>query len=123
MLVLSLPVRRVNQEHHNVVLPEIAEDAPPEIEREGGARPRSRNVSPLASCSSIRTDLVCHLPEDHSLHLFSPWSRTRSRQLNLAPQQEYMRSAIAKSLIPPSDAPTPQARVGLFLEKLLLGKK
>ena len=101
----TLPVRRGNQEHHDVALPEIAEDAPPEIEREGGARPHSRNVSPLTSCSSIRTDLVCHLPEDHSLHLLSPRSRT------------------AKSLIPLSDAPTPQARVGLFLEKLLLGKK
>ena len=99
------------------------EDGPPETEREGGTRPRSRNVSPLASYSSIRTDQVCHLPVDDSFNLLSPHTQTRARNLNLAPHQEYMRSAIAKSLVPPSNSPTPQARVGQFLEKLLLGKK
>ena len=33
----TLPVRRVNQEHQDVVLPEVVEDGPPELEREGGA--------------------------------------------------------------------------------------
>ena len=120
---LSLPVKRNNQEIQDVLHPEVEENGPPETEREGGTRPRSRNVSPLASCSSIRTDQVCHLPVDDSFHLLSPRSQTRARQLNLAPHQEYMRSAIARSLAPPSDTPTPQARVGQFLEKLLLGKK
>ena len=105
----TLPVRRIDQEHQGDVLPKVVEEGlpPPELEREGGARQSSRNVSPLASCSSIRTDRVCHLPEDQSFHLLSPRSRTRAQQLNLAPHQEFMRSAIARSLVPPSSSPTP----------------
>ena len=118
----ALPVRRIDPDLQNVH-PEVVNNSPPEMEREGSARPRSRNVSPLASCSSIRTDQVCHLPEDDSFHLLSPRSKTRARQLHLAPQQEYMRSAIARSLAPPSNIPPPQARVGQFLEKIFLGKK
>ena len=113
----TLPVQRINP-----VLQDVAPEDVPELEREGSTRPRSRNVSPLASCSSIRTDQVCHLPRDESFHLLSPRSKTRARQLHLAPQQEYMRSAIARSLAPPSSNPTPQARVGQFLEKIFLGK-
>ena len=93
-----------------------------EVERGGSTRPRSRNVSPLVSCSSIRTDRVCHLPKDESFHLLSPNSKRRANQLHLAPEQEYMRSAIARSLAPSSRNPTPQARVGKFLENLFLGK-
>ena len=118
----TLPVRRIQQDPPDVV-PEVVNVSPPELEREGSTRPRSRNVSPLTSCSSIRTDQVCHLPEDDSFHLLSPRSKTRARQLHLAPQQEYMRSAIARSLAPPSNIPPPQARVGRFLEKIFLGKR
>ena len=111
----TLPVRRVN------LLQNVPEDVP-EVERGASTRPRSRNVSPLASCSSMRTDQVCHLPKDDSFHLLSPRSKDRANKLHLAPQQEFMRSAIARSLAPSSHNPTPQARVGKFLENLFLGK-
>ena len=109
----TLPVRRVLQD--------VPEEIP-EVERGGSTRPRSRNVSPLASCSSLRTDQVCHLPRDDSFHLLSPRSKDKANQLHLAPQQEFMRSAIARSLAPSSHNPTPQARVGKFLENIFLGK-
>ena len=112
----TLPIRRVG------ALQDVVPEAVPEIERGGSTRPRSRNVSPMASCSSIRTDQVCHLPRDDSFHLLSPRSKRKANQLHLAPEQEFMRSAIAKSLAPSSHNPTPQARVGKFLENLFLGK-
>lgn len=118
----TLPVRRMDPDLQDVV-PEVVDVSPPEMEREGSTRPRSRSVSPLASCSSIRTDQVCYLPKDDSFHLLSPRSKTRARQLHLAPQQEYMRSAIARSLAPPSNILPPQDRVGQFLEKIFLGKR
>ena len=111
----TLPVRRVN------LLQDVPEDVP-EVERGASTRPRSRNVSPLASCSSLRTDQVCHLPQDDSFHLLSPRSKNKANRLHLAPQQEFMRSAIARSLAPSSHNPTPQARVGKFLENIFLGK-
>ena len=111
----TLPVKRVN------VLQDVPEEVP-EVERGGRTRPRSRNMSPLASCSSIRTDQVCHLPKDDSFYLLSPRSKKKANQLHLAPQQEYMRSAIARSLAPLPHNPTPQARVGKFLENIFLGK-
>ena len=112
----TLPERR------NPILQDVVPEDVPEVERGGSTWPRSRNVSPLASCSSIRTDQVCHLPKDDSFHLLSPRSKKKANQLHLAPQQEYMRSAIARSLAPSSHNPTPQARVGQFLEKIFLGK-
>ena len=112
----TLPVRRVD------AIQDVVPEDVLEVERGGSTRPRSRNVSPLASCSSIRTDRVCHLPKDESFHLLSPNSKRRANQLHLAPEQEYMRSAIARSLAPSSRNPTPQARVGKFLENLFLGK-
>ena len=113
------------QEHQDGGLPEVEEDVlpPPEQEREGGARPSSRNVSPLATYASLRSDRVCHLPVDRSLHLLSPRTKKKAQELRLAPHQEFMRSAIARSLAPSSSSPTPQARVGNFLEKILLGRK
>ena len=112
----TLPVRR------NPLLQDAVPEDVPEVERGGSTRPRSRNVSLLASCSSIRTDQVCHLPKDDSFHLLSPRSKKKANQLHLTPQQEYMRSAIARSLAPSSHNPTPQARVGKFLENIFLGK-
>ena len=121
----SLPKRRLIQEHQDNVPRGVVEEGlpPTEQEREGGTRPSSRNILPLASYSSLRTDRVCHLPVDQSLHLLSPRSKRRAQQLRLAPHQEFMRSAIARSLAPPTSSPTPQARVGSFLEKILLGRK
>ena len=69
------------------------------------------------SHSSIRSDRVYRLPVDQSQSQLSPRSRRRASQLRLPPQQEYMRSAIARSLAPPSSSPTPQ------LERVILGKK
>lgn len=62
-----LPTRReAVQEHHDGGLPEAEVDVlpPPEQEREGGARPLSRNVSPLTTYASLRSDRVCHLLVD-----------------------------------------------------------
>ena len=108
-------------------LEEVAGHIPPvEQEREGRGQSSYRQISPLMSqfgSSSIRSDRVYRLPVDQSEIELSPRSRDRARRLRLPPQQEYMRSAIARSLPPPPNSPTPQARVVGFLEKMILGKK
>ena len=122
----SLPVSRVLAQEHQDDQNIPGEDVlPPEQEREGGSRPSSRNISLLTSYSYsfLRSDRVCRLPVDQSLHRLSPHTKRRAQQLRLAPHQEFMRSAIAKSLAPSSSSPTPQARVSNFLERILLGKK
>ena len=71
--------------------------------------------------SSVRPDRVYHLPEDQFRDQLSPRSRRRANNLSLAPQQEYMRSAIGRSLAP-SKSLDPASKV-LNVFKKVLGKK
>ena len=132
----SLPVRRSQQEDDGDdgdpgdAVEDLAEEAagPPPVEyvREGRGQPSYRQISPIMSqfgSSSIRSDRVYRLPVDQSEIRLSPRTRDRARRLRLPPQQEFMRSAIARSLAPPPNSPTLQARVTGFLEKMFLGKK
>ena len=136
MVTLSTCLKQ-SQEHQNdgdgqeargdLHLEEDAGLIPPvEQEREGRGQSSYRQISPLMSqfgSSSIRSDRVYRLPVDQSEIELSPRSRDRARRLRLPPQQEYMRSAIARSLAPPPNLPTPQAKVVGFLEKMILVKK
>ena len=98
---------------------------PIEQEREGRGQPSYRQISPVMTqfgSLSFRSDRVYRLPEDQLVLRLSPRSRQRARRLRLPPQQEFMRSAIARSLAPSSNSPTPQARLTGFLEKVFLRK-
>ena len=124
---LSVPYKKPIDDGDRIEKMEPVEP-PVELERRGGDYSLSRQVSPVmsmsnAGSSSIRSDRVYRLPQDDSLSLLSPKSRKRAKRLRLPPQQSYMRSAIARSLAPPPDSATPQARLSGFLEKVLLGKK
>ena len=104
---------------------EAAGPLPIEQEREGRGQPSHRQISPVTTqfgSSSFRSDRVYRLPEDQSIMQLSPPSRRRARRLRLPPQQEFMRLAIACSLAPSANSPTPQARLTGFLEKIFLGE-
>ena len=84
----------------------------------------SRQVSPyMTQQDALRTDGVCVLPVDELREQLSPRSRRRARRLNLPPEQEFMRSSMARALAARPGASTPQSRVVGFLDKILLGKK
>ena len=83
-----------------------------------------RQVSPVVyqhGISSLRSDRVYRLPEDQFRDQLSPRSRRRADGLSLAPQQEYMRSALARSLAP-SRPSVPTSKVFKAVRKVF-GKK
>ena len=61
------------------------------------------------------------LPEDQFCDQLSPRSRRKANSLSLAPEQEYMRSAIGRSLAS-SKSSDPASKV-LNVVKKVLGKK
>ena len=127
----SLPVPRepaqehledleIVQEQDDNLLPQI------EQERQSGSQPSShRQISPMLShygASSIRSDRVYRLPVDQFCHQLSPRSKKKADRLRLPPEQEYMRSAIGRSLASSSSS-APKSRMTNFMEKVILGKK
>ena len=121
----SRPVPR--EDHQHVGLGDVIHD-PVEVERGDSDRFQrmSRRLSPLLSRSDLsrmRTDRVLVLPEDNLTEQLSPKTKKRARRLHLPPEQEFMRSAMAKSLAPLPGSATPQSRISNFLDKVLLGKK
>ena len=111
-------VEEVVQVHEDEVLPPIEE------ERRGRYTSMQRQVSPMIyqhGISSLRPDRVYRLPEDQFKDQLSPKSRRRANDLSLAPQQEYMRSAIGRSLAS-SKSSDPALKVFNVVKKVL-GKK
>ena len=97
---------------------------PVEAERRSRSHRLSRQVSPNVSQHDVlRSDGVCVLPEDNIKDQLSPKSRRRARKLNLPPEQEWMRSCMARSLSAKPGSKPPQSRVAGFIDKILLGKK
>ena len=128
----SIPVPKESvQEHHNDV--EVNQDQddehlpPIEQKREGRSQPSShRQISPVLSqydASSIRSDRVYRLPVDQFQHQLSPRSKKKADRLKLPPEQEFMRSAIGRSLASSSNSSAPQSRMVNFMEKIILRKK
>ena len=117
---VPVPINIV-QEHVEVV----EEDAlpPVEEERRGRYTPLQRQVSPILHHHglSVRCDRVCRLPEDQFRDQLSPKTKRRADDLSLAPEQEFMRSAIAKSLAPPRTS-APGSKVIRAVKKVL-GKR
>ena len=97
---------------------------PVEAERRSRSHRSSRQVSPnITQYDAIRSDGVCVLPEDKVKDQLTPKSRRRARKLNLPPEQEWMRSSMARSLSTKPGSKPPQSRVAGFIDKILLGKK
>ena len=123
----DVPVPRGNVQEHveDVVQVQEAEILPP-VEEERRARHASmqRQISPVVyqhGFSSLESNRVYRLPEDQFRDQLSPRSRRRADELSLAPQQEYMRSALARSLAP-SRPSAPTSKVFKAVRKVL-GKK
>merc|ERR1711955_146650 len=81
------------------------EEILPPVEEERRERDShvQRQISPVIyqqRISSLRPNRVYRLPEDQFRSQLSPRSRRRADELSLAPQQEYTRSALARSLAP-----------------------
>ena len=107
------------QEQGDEILPPIEE------ERRGRHTSSQRQISPLLyqhSVSSVRSDRVYQLPEDQFRDQLSPRSRKKADSLCLAPEQEYMRSAIGRSLAS-SKSSDPASKVIKVVKKVLLGRK
>ena len=123
----TLPVpANTDQEHveKDVQLREDEVLPPIEEERRGRCTSMQRQVSPMIyqhGISSVRPDRVYRLPEDQFKDQLSPKSRRRANDLSLAPQQEYMRSAIGRSLAS-SRLSDPASKVFKVVKKVL-GKK
>ena len=66
--------------------------------------------------------IVYRLPDDQFCHQLSPRSKKKADRLRLPPEQEYMRSAIGRSLASSSSS-APKSRMANFMEKVILGKK
>ena len=66
---------------------------------------------------------VCVLPRDDVKDQLTPKSRRRAKKLNLPPEQEYMRSSMARALTVKPGSSVPQSRVAGFLDKFLPTKK
>ncbi len=123
----SLPVPADTDQEHIEEDAQVQEDevlSPIEEERRGRCNSLQRQVLPMIyqhGISSVRPDRVYRLPEDQFRDQLSPRSRRRANNLSLAPQQEYMRSAIGRSLAP-SKSLDPASKV-LNVFKKVLGKK
>ena len=114
------------QEHVEDVFPVQEDQVLPPIEEERRGRHASmqRQISPVVyqhGISSLRPNRVYRLPEDQFRDQLSPRSRRRADGFSLAPQQEYMRSALARSLAP-SRPSAPTSKVFKAVRKIL-GKK
>ena len=113
----SQPV--LNQQELQKVHPVVEDDSlpPPEQERQDfhtNYHLIYRQISLLveqASSSHIRRDRVYTLPEDDLRGHLSPRSKKKAAKMNLHPAQDYMRSAIAKSLTSESNSAKPQSRI------------
>ena len=121
-----LPTQDVNvQEHLVEAVQEQPEVVLPPVEEERRERyTYERQDSPVLyhhKVNSMSLDRVCRLPEDQFRDQLSPKSRRRADGLSLAPQQEFMRSALARSLAP-SRPSAPASRVFKAVKKVL-GKK
>ena len=117
---VPVPINIV-QEHVEVVEEDVL--PPVEEERRGRYTPLQRQVSPMLYHHgiSVRSDRVCRLPEDQFRDQLSPKTKRRADDLSLAPEQEFMRSAIAKSLAPPRTS-APGSKVIRAVKKVL-GKR
>ena len=123
----TLPVPINNDQEHVKEVVQVQEDEvlpPVEEERRGRHTSMQRQVSPMIyqhGISSLKSDRVYRLPEDQFRDQLSPKSRRRANDLSLAPQQEYMRSAIGRSLAS-SRSSVPASKVFKVVKKVL-GKK
>ena len=114
-----------NPEHTHEDQPEQVTPPLPETVRGYTAKPRSRQVSLMSHevrHSSGISDLSTRqrLPESEDLASLTPRTRKRARKLNLPPQQEYMRSSLARALAP---LPMPRGRLDNILSRILQKKK
>ena len=116
------PLLRQDQHHQDD--PPLPVQPPPEIERRGHSSRDSRQVSPyMTQEDALKSYGVCMLPHDDMSERLSPRSKKRARKLHLPPEQEYMRSSLARALsAKPGDA-KPQSRVVGFLDKLMPSRK
>ena len=101
----DVPVQNIDDQDHlqDVGYVHEAEAPPMEEERMQRLEYVQKQVSPVfyqQRVSDIRPNRVYRLPEDYFRSQLSPRSRRRADELSLAPQQEYMRSALARSLAP-----------------------
>ena len=115
----TFPVpRNLGQEQAEIV----EEDAlpPVEVERRGRYTPLQSQVSPSMYCQgmSLSRNRVYRLPEDQFKDQLSPETKKRADNLSLAPEQEFMRSAIAKSLAPPRTS-APGSKMFKAVKKVL----
>ena len=93
------------------------------MERRSHSYRNSRQISPYGSQSDVlRSDNVCLLPADEIRDQLSPKSRKRAKKLRLPPEQEFMRSSMARALTAKPGSNIPQSRVAGFFDKILLGK-
>ena len=112
------------QEDNDQVDPPVDLQPPIEEERRSRSHRESRLTSPyLSQEDALRSDGVCMIPGDESLLQLSPKSRKRAKKLNLPPEQEFMRTNMARALAARPGSNAPQSRVGGFIDKLLLGRK
>ena len=122
---IPVPINNVQEHVEEVVQVQEDEVLPPvEEERRGRHTSMQRQVSPMLyqhGISSLRSDRVYRLPEDQFRDQLSPKSKKRADDLSLAPQQEFMRSAIARSLAS-SRSSVPTSKV-IKVVKKVLGKK
>ena len=122
----DVPVQNID--HHGLLqdVGQVHEAEVPPIEEKRGERREyvQKQVSPVLyqqRVSDIRPNRVYRLPEDYFRSQLSPRSRRRADELSLAPQQEYMRSALARSLAP-SRSSASGSKVFKAVKKVL-GKK
>ena len=117
----------VDQEHLGEDVQEQGIEVLPPIEDERRGRHNSsqRQISLMIyqhGISSVRPDRVYQLPEDQFRDQLSPRSRRKANSLSLAPEQEYMRSAIERSLAS-SKSSDPTSKMINVVKKALLDKK
>ena len=111
----------IDQEQIEVVEEDVL--PPIEEERRGRYTPLQSQISPSMSYQGtfVQPNRVYRLPEDQFKDQLSPKTRKRADDLVLAPEQEFMRSAIAKSLAPPRTS-APSSKVFRAVKKVL-GRK
>ena len=118
----TVPVSLNNDQEQAEV---VEEDVLPPIEEERRGRytPLQSQISPsmFYQGAYVQPNRVYRLPEDQFKDQLSPKTRKRADDLVLAPEQEFMRSAIAKSLAPPRTS-APSSRVFKAVKKVL-GRK
>ena len=93
-------------------------------DRGEASRPLTDKYSqcPLNTLSPLFDLIVYRLPDDKFRHQLGPRSKKKADRLSLPPEQEYMRSAIGRSLASSSSS-APKSRMANFMEKVILGKR